>query len=211
MGRVRNPGDRRRRGFIVVAGILLVGMVGMTGYGIASSFFAASSGSTPASAPAGGKSPSVPTLTHSKPKQLTISSINVDAPVRELGMDEKTRSVQMPAKAADAGWFSGSVTPGQQGAAILTGYIGLDDQKGAFESLNKLKPGDEIAIRREDGKTAVYTVDTTTNYATGKFDAKKVFANSTDAVLRLVTVGGAFAGEKQGGNFVVDTHLTATR
>lgn len=216
-GNRRDPGARKRRGFVIVAGVLLVGMVGMTGYGIASSIIGGSASDSAAPAPSGSagttaaKKPSVPTLAHSEPSRLSIPSIKVDSALTKLGVDSTTKTVRMPTKAGSAGWFDQSATPGQQGTSILVGYIEYEDEKGVFSRLSQLKSGNELTVRRQDGKTAVYRVDSITSYPKGKLPTQKVFATSTDPVLRVITVGGALREGEPVSNVVVDTHLVSTR
>ena len=53
-----------------------------------------------------------------------------------------------------AGWFTGAVSPGEKGTAVVVGHV--DNQQGpaVFYGLGALKKGNRVEVMRKDGKTA---------------------------------------------------------
>ncbi|WP_163512882.1 sortase domain-containing protein [Fodinicola acaciae] len=208
--------ESRRRFVTVVATLVVVAVVAGVGYGLVSLFFGAPGSRPPATAqaPSGAPTPSAstPALSHSIPTHLSIPAIGVDGALQQVGVDPARNTLQQPAKPAQAAWFKNSRTPGQTGAAILVGYISTGTKThGVFAKLGALKPGGEIRIARADGTTVVFAVDSITEYAANELPTDKVFANTAEPTLRIITCGGSLhGGGKTSTNVVVYAHMTAT-
>jgi hypothetical protein len=152
-------------------------------------------------------------LPPSPPVRLLIPEIRVDAPVTRLGLDGKG-SLEVP-PAADrnlAGWYRDGTSPGAKGTAIVTGHV--DNAKGpsVFYNLGALKKGYRIEVTRQDGRTAVFTIDAIEVYGTAAFPDEKVYGTRGRAELRVITCGGGFT-KKTGyqGNVVAFAHLIGVR
>ena len=59
-----------------------------------------------------------------------------------------------------------------------------------FAGLRDVQPGDEIQIEREDGSTATFAVDYGEAYPKDDFATDKVYGNTDDSQLRLITCDG---------------------
>lgn len=132
-------------------------------------------------------------LAESAPTGLRIPSIGVDAPIIDLGL-QPDGSLEVPATAADVGWYATSPTPGEQGPSILAGHVTYDGP-AVFLRLGELTAGDTVEIEREDGSTAVFEVTGVGVYDKDDFPTIDVYANTDHAALRLITCGGAFNPE----------------
>lgn len=152
-------------------------------------------------------------LPASKPLRLRIPEIDVDTPVTGLGL-ERDGSLEVPPDGDRnlAGWFRDGTAPGARGTAIVAGHV--DNAKGpaVFYSLGALKKGNRVEIAREDGRTAVFTIDAVEVYEADAFPDTKVYGPSRRAELRVITCGGGFS-EKTGyqGNVVAYGHLIGVR
>jgi sortase (surface protein transpeptidase) len=149
----------------------------------------------------------------SEPTRLRIPSIDVDAAVDELGVDPDG-SVQVPGKPDDAGWYTGSASPGQIGAAVLLGHVDFARTGPAvFYRLGALKPGAAILVARQDGSTAAFTVDAVREFPKSDFPTDEVYGpTDASAQLRLVTCGSWDPDQhKYVGNTVVFATLTPAR
>lgn len=135
-------------------------------------------------------------LTASKPVSLTIPSAGVDSTLLHLGLREDGALEVPPVPAGSpASWFTGSPTPGERGPAVLLGHVNATGGgAGVFANLRTLKPGDRIEVAREDGTTAVFTVDRGEQYGKDSFPTLEVYGNTEDAELRLITCDGFDAG-----------------
>ncbi|MEU1037298.1 class F sortase [Streptomyces sp. NPDC005907] len=155
--------------------------------------------------------PSVPALPPSDPVRLRVPSINVNAPMTELTLDE-TGALRPPSEdmPAFAGWYGGGTAPGSVGTAVTTGHVDTRAGPGVFYRLGALAKGDTIEITRADRRTAVFTVDAVELYSKEAFPNEKVYGSSPRPELRVITCGGEYA-EKTGyrGNVVVYATMTA--
>jgi hypothetical protein len=76
-----------------------------------------------------------------------------------------------------------------------------------------MRPGDEVAVTREDGKTAVFTVTGVSRFSKSRFPTRAVYGQIDHAGLRLITCGGTYdsARHRYLDNVVVFARLEAVR
>ena len=91
-----------------------------------------------------------------------------------------------------AGWYTGSPRPGAIGPAVIAGHIDSRSGPGVFFHLSRLKPGDQVYVRRADGTLAVFRVTAVQMYLKDRFPTAAVYGPTPDAELRLITCGGTF-------------------
>ncbi|WP_436989189.1 class F sortase [Streptomyces sp. enrichment culture] len=157
------------------------------------------------------KPPPAP-LGPSPPRRIAVPAITIEAPVVRLGL-EKSGQLQSPPvdNPGLTGWYEDGATPGEKGTAIMVGH--RDTRKGpaVFLNLDALKPGNTVRVTRQDGITAVFTVDRVSTFDKENFPDKEVYGPAKRPELRLLTCGGAF-DRKNGyqANIVVFAHLTDT-
>jgi sortase (surface protein transpeptidase) len=146
----------------------------------------------------------------SPPTRVRIPSIDVNAVVDVLGLNTDG-TVEVPSLPDDAGWYSGSATPGQIGAAVLLGHVDfVNTGPAVFYRLGELKPGAAISVARKDGSTAAFTVDAVREFPKSDFPTDEVYGpTGGTAQLRLITCGSWDADQhKYVGNTVVFATLT---
>ncbi|WP_353388801.1 class F sortase [Thermobispora bispora] len=131
--------------------------------------------------------------TKGRPVRIRIPAIGVSAPVEPVGVDAKGE-MQVPplSKPNLVGWYRLGPAPGEQGPAILLGHVNTRAGAAVFYRLRELKRGNKIAIRRADGKTAIFTVDGIEQVSKLTFPTKRVYGNTATASLRLITCGGLY-------------------
>lgn len=83
--------------------------------------------------------------------------------------------------------------PGELGPAVIAGHVTWNAEPAVFFDLGKAKKGTRIEVGRDDGKTAVFTVDRTVRYPMDEFPTLEVYGNLDHAGLRPITCGGAYA------------------
>ena len=150
---------------------------------------------------AGGPVTPAAPLAASPPTQLRIDSINASSSLIPLGLNkDQTISVPPVSTPLQASWYKLGPTPGAAGPAVILGHVNGDGQEGVFAKLNQLKPGDQVKVTRQDGKTAVFTVTKLQQIAKNAFPTVAVYGDTADAELRLVTCGGGF--DKSKGSYV---------
>lgn len=176
---------------------------------------AAPAAPAPASASAAPKTADPgPSLPRSEPKRLRIPAIAVDAPFTPLSIGAAGRLDAPPPNDKNlAGWFKDGVTPGERGAAIVAGHVDTTTGPAIFLQLRFLQPGSTVDITRTDGTVATFKVDTVETFSKAKFPDKRVYADTPDAQLRLITCGGNYNKTVRDyeDNVVVFAHLDSSK
>jgi sortase (surface protein transpeptidase) len=158
--------------------------------------------------------PAYPVLEPSRPTRLTIPSIKVDAPLLTVGL-APDGSVGVPPlkRHNEAGWFDQGPTPGQYGPALIVGHADTRTGPSVFHDLGNMRPGQRIEVRREDGTTAIFEVNSVEHYGKSKLPIERVYGDFSRPSLRLVTCGGTWLGHDRGysDNLIVFASLVASQ
>jgi sortase (surface protein transpeptidase) len=125
------------------------------------------------------------------PARVRIPAIDVDAAVLPLAVDGQG-VLPPPPTNVDTGWWRAGPEPGESGPAVIIGHVDGREGPAVFFRLRQLAPGDEIAVDRVDGSTAVFAVERVERHAKDAFPTEAVYGRTPDARLRLVTCGGEF-------------------
>ncbi|MGW6144237.1 class F sortase [Streptomyces sp. NPDC055140] len=149
-------------------------------------------------------------LPRAKPTRLLIPKIGVDAPFTELAIGP-TGQLQPP-PAADTnlvGWQADGVSPGETGTSIIAGHVDTKTSAAVFAGLSSLKTGDTFTVRRDDSRTASFVVDSVETFAKNNFPNERVYGDTPQAQVRLITCTGAYDHVKKDytDNLVVFAHL----
>ncbi|MEU0005276.1 class F sortase [Streptomyces sp. NPDC006314] len=156
----------------------------------------------PAAAPA--------SLPFSAVDRVRIPAIQVDAPVMPVGLDANGWVGAPPPEDPNlAGWFTGAVSPGEKGTAVVVGHV--DNTKGpaVFYGLGALKKGNRVEILRKDGKTAVFEIYGVEVFEKSNFPGDRVYGSKGTPELRVITCGGGFSKQNgYDGNVVAFARLT---
>jgi hypothetical protein len=137
-------------------------------------------------APGGASQRQVPS-----PVRLIIPAIGVSTRLIRLGITSN-HTLQVPASAALAGWFTGSPRPGAVGASIIAGHIDSYSGPGVFFRLRELHRGQGISVTRANGSVARFRIIAVRTYAKDRFPTATVYGPVPDPELRLITCGGQF-------------------
>ncbi|MFD8472300.1 sortase domain-bontaining protein [Streptomyces globisporus] len=128
-------------------------------------------------------------LPRSEPSGIRIPTIGMRAQV-----DKVTRatdgSVDMPLDQDHAGWYTGSVTPGENGNAIVVGHLDSRSGPAAFYGLGALRQGAPITITRRDGSIAHFSVTAMKVWAKDDFPSSRVYGPTMTPTLTLITCAG---------------------
>lgn len=132
------------------------------------------------------------------PRALYIDKLGVAARVLPMSINTDG-SVQSPLNIFDSGWYTGSVKPGEIGAAFIDGHASGATRQGLFGSLDTLVVGDTIKVEKGDGKTLTFKVTHLETIPLEGLDMRKVLlphGNSLRA-LNLMTCTGEWLEDKQ--------------
>ncbi|MFG1805047.1 class F sortase [Streptomyces sp. NPDC049040] len=148
---------------------------------------------------------SVAALGRSVPVSLQIPAIGVDTPLMQLGLAADGTVQVPPIEAHDkAGWYRYSPTPGQIGPAVILAHVTVGTYgDGVFRDLARLRQGDRIVARLENGTAAVFTVDEVRTVAKAHFPTDAVYGPVDRPELRLITCGGPRGGDGYLDNVIV--------
>ncbi|NUR73917.1 MAG: class F sortase [Hamadaea sp.] len=154
-------------------------------------------------------------LSRSAPVGVRIPAIGVDAGIVATGV-EPDDSIEVPSLATPdlAGWYRYGPSPGEPGSAILVGHVDSRlSGPAVFFRLGDLRKGDDILVDRDDGSTAVFTVDAVRLVAKDEFPSQEVHRAAATSLLRLITCGGRFDRSARSylDNIIVYASLTGTR
>ncbi|MFE4307397.1 class F sortase [Streptomyces sp. NPDC056891] len=152
-------------------------------------------------------------LPPSAPVRLRIPETDVDTPMMRLGLaSDGSLDVPPAGNRNMAGWYENGTPPGAKGTAIVAGHVDNAEGPAVFYTLGALKKGHRIEVDRQDGRTAVFTVDAVEVYGNKDFPDRKVYDEANRAEIRVITCGGGFS-KKNGyqGNVVAFGHLIGVR
>lgn len=145
------------------------------------------------------------------PARIVIDSIDVDAPVVDLGL-AGDGTLEVPKNWGDTGWYTDGPAPGARGPAVIAGHVDSKTGPAVFYRLDELTPGDTIEVIADSGTVTTFTVDRLQQFPKAQFPTQSVYALTPDPQLRLITCGGAFdesTGHYQD-NIVVYASVTST-
>ncbi|WP_199808954.1 MULTISPECIES: class F sortase [Streptomyces] len=171
---------------------------------------AVSAAPSPAASASAAGEPAGPRLARSEPTRLLIPAIGVDAPFTDLAIDAKGRLEPPPAHDTNlVGWYAKGVSPGERGTAIIAGHVDTATSAAVFVRLGELEKGDRFRVLRADGSKATFVVDETESFPKDDFPNERVYADTPDAQVRLITCSGSYdhAVRDYTENLVVFAHL----
>jgi sortase (surface protein transpeptidase) len=152
-------------------------------------------------------------LAFSRPVQIEIPKLDVNAPVMRLGL-AANHTVAVPPLANHnlAGWYDGSVTPGQKGTSVILGHVDSFTGISVFFYIKTLRRGNQIKVMRANGSEAIFTVDGVQKVVKAAFPTDDVYGQVRYPGLRLITCGGQFdtTTRQYLDDIVVYAHLTKT-
>ncbi|MGI9644879.1 MAG: class F sortase [Ilumatobacteraceae bacterium] len=129
-----------------------------------------------------------------RPVGLGISTIDVSTfPVRPVGLQDNGQ-LEIPDE-TEIGWYKYGATAGAPGATVLAAHVNWRGSNGPFARLGSVEPGDEIEVALHDGSTRSYVVTERTMYGKLDLPRERLWRNTGDEELVLITCGGDFNPE----------------
>ena len=169
--------------------------------------------STPSSAaaPPTTTAPSTTTAPYAKPiadpARIVIPAIGVDSKVIRVGL-LPDGSMETPPFGL-AGWYELGAVPGAIGPAVIVAHVDTKKGPDVFFELHDLKAGDRVEVYGSDGEAAVFVVDSQEMVLKSELPTERIWNQTDQAVLRLITCGGEFdaASGHYLSNTIVYAHL----
>ncbi|MDN0196433.1 class F sortase [Streptomyces sp. S.PNR 29] len=159
---------------------------------------------------AGGREPAGRPLPRSRPTRLVIPKISVNAPFTALAIGRSGQLEPPPPDETNlVGWYADGASPGEAGTAIIAGHVDTRTSPAVFAELGELKKGDRFQVRRADGRTASFVVDSVESFDKDRFPNERVYADTSEAEVRLITCSGDYdrVARDYTENLVVFAHL----
>jgi LPXTG-site transpeptidase (sortase) family protein len=124
-----------------------------------------------------------------RPTRVEIPSIQVDSALVPVGL-EPSGAMQTP-NFGMAAWYEPGPRPGENGPAVVVAHVDSKAGPDVFYRLRELKPGDRVTVHREDG-ASTFAVESREQIAKDKLPVDRIWNQTSEPVLRLITCGGAF-------------------
>jgi hypothetical protein len=143
-------------------------------------------GDSPADAPAQARGPHIPV-------RLRVSALGIDAAIVPEVIDIEKGSLGMPANIQRLGWWRDGMAPtARAGAIVIAGHYDFARAgPGAFYSLPRARPGQQIKVTTADRAVHAYRVVAVETYPKTALPLT-TFARRGRPRLVLVTCGGRF-------------------
>ncbi|MEV6912038.1 class F sortase [Amycolatopsis sp. NPDC051071] len=131
------------------------------------------------------------------PSRLTIPAIGLDqSGLIPLALGA-AGELQAPERFSDVGWYEDGPVPGDPGPAVIAAHVDSRSGPAPFFRLRDLRAGDEIRIKRSDGREGLFWVDSVQRYPKNDFPTQAVYGPTPGSALRLITCGGSFDAAKR--------------
>lgn len=130
-------------------------------------------------------------LRESVPTRVSVPAVGIDT--RSVIELHRTTGggMEVPGHAEVVGWLATTPTPGEPGAAVLSGHASYAAERGVFAGISRLRAGDEITVHRADGTGATFTVDHVDRVPRDRA-LERATAPTGSRTLRLLTTTGVF-------------------
>ncbi|MFI1679751.1 class F sortase [Streptomyces sp. NPDC020607] len=148
-------------------------------------------------------------LKASRPTGLRIPSAGVDAKsMLDLGVGaDQELDVPPVDKADEPGWWTGGVTPGEKGPAVIVAHYDTANGPALMKNVAKVEVGDTVEVPRADGSTATFEVREIQQVGKEDFPTHKVYGATGRPELRLLTCGGPIVGGHRSDNIILYADL----
>lgn len=152
-------------------------------------------------------------LAYAPASRIRIESIDVDAPIMDVGLDREGWIDAPPAQDPNmAGWYQNGISPGQRGTSVIVGHVDNEAGPAVFYGLGSLKKGSHVEVTRYDGRVAVFEVYGIEVFSKEDFPGVRVYGDTGHPELRVITCGGGYSkANGYDGNVVAFARLVASR
>lgn len=127
----------------------------------------------------------------SPPRRIEIPVLGVDAEIIDLGL-LADGSLETPTDFAEAGWWAGGATADQAGPTVIVGHVDSFEGPAVFFELSALSAGDHVVVTDAHGGSHRFRVTEVELYDKTDFPTDRVYGDTDEPTLRLVTCGGDF-------------------
>ncbi len=134
---------------------------------------------------------SAATTTLGTPLALTIPSIDFDASVIEVGLNNKGEMDVPSGTSSDVGWYKYGTEPGEVGSAVIDAHV-----YAAFKDLDQVEVGDSIYVTGNTGEQLHFVVEEVATTKLEQTSAARLFNRIDKARLNLITCAGTYVASR---------------
>lgn len=130
-----------------------------------------------------------------RPVRVVIPAIDVDADLTGVGLNPDS-SMQVP-DFGHAAWYRPGPRPGEPGPAVIVAHVDSVAGPDVFYRLKDLTTGDKVMVQRADGTRSTFVVRDSEQQLKDQLPVDRIWNDTDDVVLRLVTCGGDFDPQRR--------------
>lgn len=123
------------------------------------------------------------------PTRVEIPAIEVDATLVPVGL-RADGAMQTPEFGLGA-WYDLGPRPGEPGPAVVLAHVDSVAGPDVFYRLRELAPGDRVTVHHDLG-AVTFVVDSLEQVDKDALPVDRIWNDTTEPVLRLITCGGTF-------------------
>lgn len=127
---------------------------------------------------------------YGRPISVEIPAIAVAAQVVQVAL-RTDGSMDVPDFGL-AGWYGLGPRPGEPGPAVVVAHVDSQGGPDVFFRLKELQVGDTIIIRTDAATTHTFVVEHLEQAPKDQLPVDRIWGDTEDSVLRLITCGGSF-------------------
>jgi hypothetical protein len=121
---------------------------------------------------------------------VVLPTQGVQAPIVRVGVDTSGNMV-VPTNARDVAWLDQGPLPGQTNNIVLAGHIDYNGVLGSFSGLQRLRPGDTVAINM-DGKVWAFQIEWACLFDRNTTLASRIMGYTATPSITLISCGGVW-------------------
>ncbi|WP_199925721.1 class F sortase [Paenibacillus bouchesdurhonensis] len=130
------------------------------------------------------------------PTELIIPAIKVKANIEPVGVLDNGQ-MDVPKQTEVVGILHPGVIAGEQGNMVMDGHVDSYSGPAVFFNLKKLKRGDPIIVCDMNREKLTYIVQSVESYPTSDAPVDRVFGETDERMLNLVTCSGKYSRKKK--------------
>lgn len=137
------------------------------------------------------------------PARIVIESIDVDADLVGVGLNDDG-SMQTPEYHTNtAGWYTEGPPPGAEGPAVVVAHVDGPNGTDVFWDLSSLGVGDEIVVTDADGIDHTFIVDRLGIADKDELPYDEIWPETDESLLTLITCDGPYVDGEYEDNLIV--------
>lgn len=136
------------------------------------------------------------TMVMKKPVRLCIPSVHLSTSIIPIHLSEDGQ-LQVPKSSEVAGLYVDGILPGENGNAIVAGHVDNYTGPAIFYPLKHLKPGTFVFLFDQNNHYLKYKVLEVQSYYKQEAPLDKIFGDSTEKQLNLITCTGKYDRKKK--------------